>query len=73
MTVFHGSVRSHSRYVRMTPYSAAAGGSLSSRESSRLAAVSACSGRFASSILVAELRQLGLLRIGLAQLLLDRP
>ena len=36
MTLSQGSVRIQSRYVRMTPYSAAAGGSFSSRESSRV-------------------------------------
>ena len=46
----HGSEMIQSRYVRMTPYSAAAGGSFSSRASSRVAAFSACSGNFFSSI-----------------------
>ena len=40
----HGSVRIHSRYVRITPCSAAAEGSRSSRESSRSAALRTSSG-----------------------------
>ncbi len=39
-----GRVRIQSRYVRITPYSAAAGGSFSSRESSRSAALRTSSG-----------------------------
>ena len=49
VVVFHGSVRIHSRYVRMTPYSAAAAGSFSSRASSRSAAFRASSGRSSDS------------------------
>ena len=56
----------------MTPYSAAAEGSFSRRDSSRFAAFSASSGRFASSIRVAQLLELGLLRVALAELVLDR-
>ena len=56
----------------MTPYSAAAGGSFSSRESSRVAALRTSSGRSSSSSRAAQLVQLGLLRVALAELVLDR-
>ena len=48
-SVFQGSVRIHSRYVRITPYSAAACGSRSSRCSSRPAAFSTSSGSVPSA------------------------
>ena len=56
----------------MTPCSAAAGGSFSSRESSRSAAFSACSGSSASSIRWRSSFDLGLLLVPLPQLVLDR-
>ena len=56
----------------MTPCSAAAGGSFSSRESSRSAALRACSGRSASSIFCAQLVDLCLLLVALPELVLDR-
>ena len=49
VTLPHGSVRIHSRYVRITPYSAAAGGSRSRRASSRSAALAASSGSVTSA------------------------
>ena len=55
----------------MTPYSAAAGGSLASRSSSRRACLSTSSGRLALSMLLAQLVDLGLGLVGLAQLVLD--
>ncbi len=69
----HGRVRIHSRYVRMTPYSAAADGSFSSRPSSRSAALR----DFLREVrqgdeLLPQLLDLGLLRVALAELLLDR-
>ena len=69
----HGRVRIHSRYVRMTPYSAAADGSFSSRPSSRSAALRTSSGKFVErGELLAQLLDLGLLRVAFAELLLDR-
>ena len=56
----------------MTPYSAAADGSRSSRESSRVAALRTSSGSSSSSSRAAQLVQLGLLRVALAELVLDR-
>ena len=55
----------------MTPYSAAAEGSFARRSSSRRACLSASSGRLASSMRVAQLVDLGLGLVGLAQLVLD--
>ena len=69
---FQGSEMIQSRYVRMTPYSAAAGGSFSRRESSRVAALRASSGRFFASIRLAQLVDLRLLLVALAELVLDR-
>ena len=68
----HGTERIQSRYVRMTPYSAAAGGSFSSRESSRLAALSAVLRQVLRLDLLAELVDLRLLPVALAELVLDR-
>ena len=56
----------------MTPCSAAAGGSFSSRESSRSAALRACSGRSAASIRSRSSSDFGLLLVFLPQLVLDR-
>ena len=56
----------------MTPCSAAAGGSFSSRESSRSAALSACSGRSAASIRSRSSFDFGLLLVFLPELVLDR-
>ena len=56
----------------MTPCSAAAGGSFSSRESSRSAALRASSGSSASSIRSRSLVGFGLLLVALPQLVLDR-
>ena len=56
----------------MTPYSAAAGGSFSRRASSRRAALRTSSGRPFRVDLPAELVDLGLLVVALAELLLDR-
>ncbi len=56
----------------MTPCSAAAGGSFSSRESSRSAALRACSGSSACLDLLAQLVDFGLLLVALPQLVLDR-
>ena len=56
----------------MTPYSAAAAGSFSRRASSRSTALRASSGSLTSSRALAELLDLGLLGIALAELLLDR-
>ena len=56
----------------MTPYSAAAGGRRSRRPSSRSACLRACSGRLGRLDPLAQLVDLGLLLVGLAELLLDR-
>ena len=56
----------------MTPYSAAAGGSFASRSSSRRAAAVGLLGEVRLLDLRAELRDLGLLLVALAELLLDR-
>ena len=56
----------------MTPYSAAAGGSFSSRESSRSAALRIVLGQLQLGELRAQLVHLGLLLVALAELLLDR-
>ena len=58
--------------MRITPYSAAAGGSFSSRESSRSAAFCASSGRLGRLDPLAQLVDLGLLLVALAELVLDR-
>ena len=70
---FQGSVRIQSRYVRMTPYSAAAGGSFSSRDELAL-------GRLAARPRAARARRAARAapstsacsRVALAELLLDR-
>ncbi len=68
-----GSVRIHSRYVRITPYSAAACGSRSSRCSSRSAALRDLVGQLAERREpLPELGELRLLGVGLAELGLDR-
>ena len=56
----------------MTPYSAAAAGRRSSRPSSRSAALRACSGSSAAVDPLAQLVDLGLLLVALAELALDR-
>ena len=56
----------------MTPCSAAACGSFSSRESSRSACLRTSSGSSSSAELLAQVVDLGLGRVLLAQLLLDR-
>ncbi len=56
----------------MTPCSAAAGGSFSSRESSRSAAFRACSGRLGVLDPLAQFVRFGLLLVLLPQLVLDR-
>ena len=56
----------------MTPCSAAAGGSFSSRESSRSAAFGACSGSFGRLDLLAQFVDFGLLLVALPELVLDR-
>ena len=56
----------------MTPYSAAAGGSFSSRASSRCAAFSRVLGQLERLEPLAQLLDLGLLGVALAELLLDR-
>ena len=73
MSVPHGSVRIHSRYVRITPYSAAAGGSRSSRASSRSAAFCASSGSVSCVEPLAQLVDLGLLGVALAELVPGSP
>ena len=56
----------------MTPYSAAADGSFSSRPSSRFAALSAVLGQLLRLDLLAQLVHLGLVVVALAELVLDR-
>ena len=69
----HGSVRIHSRYVRMTPYSAAADGSFSSRDELAVGRLAHLLRQLAERLeLLAQLRDLGLLGVALAELLLDR-
>ena len=58
--------------MRITPCSAAAGGSLASRPSSRSAALRASSGRFAASIRSPQFLDFGGLLVFLAELVLDR-
>ena len=56
----------------MTPYSAAADGSFSSRESSRVGRLAHLLGKLELLQPLAQLVDLGLLRVALAELLLDR-
>ena len=72
MYSLQGSVRIQSRYVRMTPYSAAADGRRSSLVSSLRAAFSHLLGQVLPVDLLAQLVDLGLLVVALAELLLDR-
>ena len=71
VSALHGSEMSQSRYVRATVYSAAAGGILASRSSSRSASFLASSVMPAASTFCAELVELLGPVVGLAQLLLD--
>ncbi len=61
-----------SRYVRMTPYSAAAGGSFSSRESSRHGCLERVLGQVLRLDQAAQLFDLRLVLVALAELVLDR-
>ena len=68
----HGSVRIQSRYVRMTPYSAAAVGQLLEPCQLAVDGLAHVFGQLASLEALAQLRELGRLRVALAELVLDR-
>ena len=72
VTSFQGSVRIQSRYVRMTPYSAAAGGRLLEPVQLAQHRLLDVLGQVLLADLLTQLVDLGLLVVGLAELLLDR-